>query len=584
MIAEGGAACDVGAARALGDVELLARLLDGHAANGVGDLAAEIERADTAHGLTPLMKAAAEGHADVVRLLLARGAQAGVGSPRDDGNDAALGVQSCLCCRRGGDDAAFVECATALIEAGAPLEEHEFLRGHTPLLRAAARGHRRLVETLLDVHGARADVRDADGGSALMLAAAAGHEGVTRMLLKRADVEKEAVDKFKQTAAHRACLGGHARVVPLLAAAKCNLDACDVAGETPMLLAAELGLAEAVASLIANGASTNLMSHERETPLSAAIMGKHVDAIKALLDADGPQKVRLSHRDAVGRTALMRAVSMDHTEMVQILLASGAPVGQGERGGSSSGGPGGSGGGESGGHGGGTCLGYAADVLAKPEVVRLLEAAEGEVGGAVAAVAAAARIETSEAAAAVEAGEDEASKPADPPPTPLATAAAAAAGRPSLPGLPAVTAPAKWVSPATPAARARRRATSSDGGEGVVRPTAQRCRRPSRMAAEAELKAAEEARQSAAEAVAAAEAAAEAGAQAVQEAAAAREAERAKAARAALMRATRRCPRSVGLTSGGRRRPMARPLLRQHADGETSWDVPATARMAVKRR
>ena len=182
----------------------------------------------------------------------------------------------------------------------------------------------------------------ADGGSALMLAAAAGHEGVVRMLLRRADVEKEAVDKFKQTAAHRACRGGHARVVPLLAAAKCNLDAHDVAGETPMLLAAELGFAEAVASLIANGASTNLMSHERETPLSAAIMGKHVDAIKALLDADGPQKVRLSHRDAVGRTALMRAVSMDHTEMVQILLASGAPVGQGERGGSGSGGPGGS--------------------------------------------------------------------------------------------------------------------------------------------------------------------------------------------------------------------------------------------------
>ncbi len=167
---------------------LLARGADVHAVNS--------------QGRSALVQAADQGHAEIVLLLAHAGST--VDRPGLFGQNALhlaawqghrAVVQTLLACAARTDirdDAGMTplalactedvpEVATLLLDAGAPLEERSGSTDATPLILAAIDGQTRVASVLL-ARGARRDSRDRNGRTAAEWARAEGHEALAQLL------------------------------------------------------------------------------------------------------------------------------------------------------------------------------------------------------------------------------------------------------------------------------------------------------------------------------------------------------------------------------------------------------------------
>ncbi len=129
---------------------------------------------DNRFGVNVLMYAAKDGHADIVRELLAAGAKL---NAKDNDGDTALMYAAI-------DNRA--EIVKDLLMAGADVNAKNN-NGTTPLIAASLRGRAEPVRALLAA-GADPQVKDSKGKTALMYAEAEGHTDVVQML-KAAETE-----------------------------------------------------------------------------------------------------------------------------------------------------------------------------------------------------------------------------------------------------------------------------------------------------------------------------------------------------------------------------------------------------------
>jgi len=90
------------------------------------------------------------------------------------------------------------------------------VEGNTAISWAARKGHREMVEMLLEREDVTPDTADKDGRTPLSWAAGNGHEGIVAMLLKRTDVGSNTEDKDGRTPLSWAVERGHTRVVAIL--------------------------------------------------------------------------------------------------------------------------------------------------------------------------------------------------------------------------------------------------------------------------------------------------------------------------------------------------------------------------------
>jgi ankyrin repeat protein len=187
----------------------------------------------------------------------------------------------------------------------------------TSLSWAAERGHKAVVELLLDRDNVVVDSRDDDGITPLSWAARSGHETVVKLLLDRDDVVADRQDNLGRTPLLWAAERGHETVVKLL------LDRDDVVADrqddnTPPLWAAGSGHEAAVKLLLdRDDVVADRQDTFGRTSLSLAAVLGHKAIVKLLLDRDD---VVADRQDNFGRTPLSWAVEGGHKAIVKLLL------------------------------------------------------------------------------------------------------------------------------------------------------------------------------------------------------------------------------------------------------------------------
>ena len=183
------------------------------------------------NGHTALVASAREGHAEVVRALLAV-----------DGIDANLESKrhctTLTLASRGGH----AEVVRALLAVdGIDANHFTWLRGFDAALTfAACVGHDEVVRALLAVDGVACDSADVEDSTSLMLAVNLGHSECARALVaaRGTNVNQRNMEHGQLTALHVACVRRGAKLVELLLhAGGCRFQ-LDDDGQTPLDLAA----------------------------------------------------------------------------------------------------------------------------------------------------------------------------------------------------------------------------------------------------------------------------------------------------------------------------------------------------------
>uniref|UniRef100_A0A8C3T9W6 K Homology domain-containing protein n=1 Tax=Chelydra serpentina TaxID=8475 RepID=A0A8C3T9W6_CHESE len=303
---------------------------------------------------TPLMEAAQEGHLELVKYLLASGANVHATTATGD-------TALTYACENGHTDVADV-----LLQAGADLE-HESEGGRTPLMKAAraghlctvqfliskganvnratanndhtvvslacAGGHLAVVELLL-AHGADPTHRLKDGSTMLIEAAKGGHTNVVSYLLDypnnvlsvpTADMSQLTPPSQDHAQFSRPCTQtpsnvGSQSVLPMYPSV--DIDAHTESNhDTALTLACAGGHEELVSVLIARGANIEHRDKKGFTPLILAATAGHVGVVEILLDKGGDIEAQ---SERTKDTPLSLACSGGRQEVVDLLLARGA--------------------------------------------------------------------------------------------------------------------------------------------------------------------------------------------------------------------------------------------------------------------
>lgn len=232
-------------------------------------------------GTTALMRAAKDGHTEIVKILLA--------------------------------------------QPGVRVDEKDPL-GHTALMLAAIEGRSEVVRLLLEAKS-DANSADAEGETALHLAAYFGRTKTAQALLDGgADVNRR--DKTGAVPLLRAVKGGRASTVAVIASYRdVDLNAKNPDGTTALIEAArsdrDFGI---VAVLLEHGADKDLAGGYKDydgrvivdfTPLLVSVLSKNVPAAKALLEKGADA----NRRDQDGNTALILAISGRNQELALMITA-----------------------------------------------------------------------------------------------------------------------------------------------------------------------------------------------------------------------------------------------------------------------
>jgi len=211
---------------------------------------------------TALMIASQRGYIDIVNLLLEEGA---------DVNEQMHNKVTALMLATA--DSHNPELARVLLQAGAEVN-HQDIYGYTPLIYTSALGYIEMVKVLLE-EGANVNAKNRDRMSALMFASDKGHEDIVKELLA-AGAEVNARDRQGNTSLMLASDKGHEDIVEELLAAGAYIDDQNYEDRDNALLLAlkkyKLGVENlpTIFSIIKYKPDPDIMNTRGETPLVLA--------------------------------------------------------------------------------------------------------------------------------------------------------------------------------------------------------------------------------------------------------------------------------------------------------------------------
>jgi ankyrin repeat protein len=196
-----------------------------------------------------------------------------------------------------------------LIRSSPGLAAARLPSGESPVMAALYRGHREIVDVLVesigrvDIFAAAAlgrldDLRESlerpenvnavayDGWTPLHLAAFFGQTKAAELLLDAgASVQAISSNSLRNTPLHAATAGGHAESALLLIERGADVTVPDAGKHTPLHIAAESGLTDVVKALLARGADPLAVDADDQTPLSRAAAKNRPEIVDLLNEA-----------------------------------------------------------------------------------------------------------------------------------------------------------------------------------------------------------------------------------------------------------------------------------------------------------
>lgn len=201
--------------------------------------------------------------------------------------------------------------------------------GWTSLMTAASGGHGAVLE-LLTSSGAKLEIGNATGtGTALVIAAREGKLEIVQILIGcRADVDAYTNSDYC-TPLMLASRAGALDMAKCLLEARANISEVDIDDCTALMHAAEFGHVELVNLLCDSGANVNAKGADRFsggelTALAQAAGNGQLSVVRFFVETC---KIDINAASKYSDTALFKAVSGDHLEIVQYLLRFRADVG-----------------------------------------------------------------------------------------------------------------------------------------------------------------------------------------------------------------------------------------------------------------
>ena len=268
-----------------GNIEIVSELLQ----NGVSpDL---ISRS----GLSSLVAASEAGHANIVELLLSRGAQV------DLRIDNIIGASALMVADN-------TEIVHLLLKHGAQVDFQDY-NGETALMAASRNGNIGKIRVLLK-NNARINFQAKNGMTALVRASCHGNTEAVRVLLEHGAQVDLAENNDQQTALILASMLNHIEIVQLLLDHRANVNWRNKLGKTALIQVAFYKKSDKLFDIVDVSSGIHLDVEYLSQSLGSSKI------IKLLLDHGA--EVDLQDND--GLSALMEASIAGNTEVVQLLL------------------------------------------------------------------------------------------------------------------------------------------------------------------------------------------------------------------------------------------------------------------------
>lgn len=255
---------------------------------------------------TALMYSAANGHVELMTLLLERGAEIDAKK--------ILGQTALNHAIRAGQ----TEAVRVLLKFSASMTIATN-DGFSALASAASNGNIDIVELLLN-HGADVNVQDRDGWTPLLLAASKGYLNIVKTIATRGG-DISAHNRQGYTALHLAAIHGFDDLTEYLLGSGCSdINAGNSSGYTLLMLAAQKGNLSTVTKLLEHKADLEVTTSNGFTALSRACQYGHTEVVSLFLQ----KGAKLEQGEGNIGTPLLLAASNGHADIVELLLQKGA--------------------------------------------------------------------------------------------------------------------------------------------------------------------------------------------------------------------------------------------------------------------
>ena len=204
-----------------------------------------------------------------------------------------------------------------LLSKGADPNAQNPTNGETPFIVAVKKNDDFMVKTLLKA-GAKSDVLDNEGTSPLKWAIRKNHVPMVKTIVAYIGTDNTELP----AAVLEAAAFGRTEVLSYLLSIGAPVNARSARGETPLILAARFGHIETIRKLISIGVDLNTLDVDGASGLTWAARLGQADVVDALSNVGAA----IDPVDSAGFTPLAHAVRLGHAEVVNVLISRQASV------------------------------------------------------------------------------------------------------------------------------------------------------------------------------------------------------------------------------------------------------------------